>query len=337
MKNKIVENNELIHEVQSSISSTFQQISLPVANSNTPQASATHDSPLIYAINSDMISEIREKCDQIEIKMNYLTENLSKINIQTSNTASNPSSIEEYTETLGAPTVISSSTQTSIDLQSFQCPEHNSSLTTGNPTAMSMHIQEAMTHLKNTNNVPETSNFKVQKRQKMPNSSGSRPGIESIDISTNISTTEESALSALRSLEFPDDSIAVTPTLQIANKTDAINIVSDLDQEICISNFDNKTTCKNIENYISHKGNFDMSKIKVIRLTKKGQDLSLLSFISFKIETKDPIATQLLQPEFWPINCTSKRFVRKHHTPKSVASMSGVDFLSPIATEIQTT
>lgn len=97
LKNKIIENNELIHEVQSSISSTFQQIS-QVANSNAPQASATRDSPLINAINSDMSSEIREKCDQIEIKINYLTENLSKINIQTSTTASNPSSIEEYTD-----------------------------------------------------------------------------------------------------------------------------------------------------------------------------------------------------------------------------------------------
>lgn len=84
-----------------------------------------------------------------------------------------------------------------------------------------------------------------------------------------------------------------------------------LSEELYVSKFSNRTTCDDLKHYISHNGGIDASKLNIIRLTKRDQDISLLSFVSFKIETDDTTAIQLLEPGFWPLNCDIKKFVNK--------------------------
>lgn len=55
----------------------------------------------------------------------------------------------------------------------------------------------------------------------------------------------------------------------------------------------------------------DTDKVKVFMLTKKNQDVSMLSYVSFKIETNNEIASKLLQPKFWPKGSYAKKFVKK--------------------------
>lgn len=55
----------------------------------------------------------------------------------------------------------------------------------------------------------------------------------------------------------------------------------------------------------------DEPNLKVIRLTKKNQDVSQLSFVSFKIETNNEVAGKLLQPDFWPNQVYAKEWERK--------------------------
>lgn len=72
-----------------------------------------------------------------------------------------------------------------------------------------------------------------------------------------------------------------------------------------------------MEEYIQFKAeneemDIDLRKIKIFRLTKKDQDISLLSFVSFKIETDNATAKQLSEPGFWPLPCTIGKFINKN-------------------------
>lgn len=84
-----------------------------------------------------------------------------------------------------------------------------------------------------------------------------------------------------------------------------------LDNEIHVSKLPTSTTCEELKLYMARKGTFDMDKIKAFRLTKKDQDISKLSFLSFKVETDSEIAVQLLRKEFWPSHVTVKPWKRK--------------------------
>lgn len=81
-------------------------------------------------------------------------------------------------------------------------------------------------------------------------------------------------------------------------------------RELHISKFGIKTNCDHITDYLSKKG-INLSNVRVFRLTKKDQDLSLLSFVSFKIETNSEIADSICAPDFWPAHVTIKNFIRK--------------------------
>lgn len=83
------------------------------------------------------------------------------------------------------------------------------------------------------------------------------------------------------------------------------------EQEIYVAKFPISTTCENIREYIAHRIRAEVSSLKVIRLTKKNQDISHLSFVSFKIETNSELAGKILQPDFWPNQVYAKEWKRK--------------------------
>lgn len=145
-------------------------------------------------------------------------------------------------------------------------------LTTENSFVMGKsNNKEAMTHSKSNEKVPESFNIERQKMQ-MHTSSDTGLGI----------------------------GFDQTPNEETSNSS----------RELYLSKFDTSITTNHIANYLNNKGVLQ-NKVRIIRLSKKNQDLGALSFVSFKLETSTEIANTLCTPGFWPHNCRVKDFVRK--------------------------
>lgn len=95
-------------------------------------------------------------------------------------------------------------------------------------------------------------------------------------------------------------------------------------------------TENDIRNYIIAKG-IKEDDVKITKLVKQNVDLSLLSFISFKIDTNDSTYSKLIDSKFWPKECTIRDFVHKpNKITKKVTIAQAEHFLrvtQPTATE----
>lgn len=171
----------------------------------------------------------------------------------------------------------------------------------------------AHTNLLKTQNISESLN-NLQKRQ-MPNSSGGWPGIE-CDAPTfqhSSSLAGDDIGDYLQTAPLTEDLSQKSQNSTLQNEQEAFNALASLDafdNEIYVTKFSNTTTCDNIMTYMRNC-DLNVDSTKVFRLTKRNQDVSMLSFVSFKIETTKEIATKLLQPKFWPRGSYAKKFVRK--------------------------
>lgn len=101
----------------------------------------------------------------------------------------------------------------------------------------------------------------------------------------------------------------------------ANNSYNAVGEAIYITNFENLTTTAHIYAYIKSKCTIDTNDLNIIRLTKKYQDISALSFVSFKIKTTETLAQQFLAPGFWPTECIAKHFISKLDNLNTINSM----------------
>lgn len=81
--------------------------------------------------------------------------------------------------------------------------------------------------------------------------------------------------------------------------------------EFFVSKFHNTVTSDEVAKYITERGNINANDFRVFRLTKLGQDLSRLAYVSFKIETNREVAAIIQRTNFWPNTCKIANFVRK--------------------------
>lgn len=80
---------------------------------------------------------------------------------------------------------------------------------------------------------------------------------------------------------------------------------------VWVSRFNPSTTCDEISNYIMETAQIDdKAKFNVHKLVKKDQNLSLLKFVSFKIEVNDDIFELLKDESLWPENVWVREFQR---------------------------
>lgn len=86
---------------------------------------------------------------------------------------------------------------------------------------------------------------------------------------------------------------------------------SAIQQDIHISKLPTSTTCEDVERYITQRITMDSGNLRIHRLTKKHQDITKLTFLSFKIETNETIAESLLRNEFWPRHVAVNRWQKK--------------------------
>lgn len=79
-----------------------------------------------------------------------------------------------------------------------------------------------------------------------------------------------------------------------------------------VSPFDVRVTPDNIMSYISANAQIDSKRIKIHRLTKRGQDVSALRHVNFKIETDDATSKIISRSSFWPSHISIKPWTSKN-------------------------
>lgn len=88
-------------------------------------------------------------------------------------------------------------------------------------------------------------------------------------------------------------------------------IENPLSKSIWVSGVHPETEAEEIENYIVNNTSVtDKTRIKCTKLIKKDQDISKLSFISFKIDTLPDDFEVLMNDELWPSNIKIREFLR---------------------------
>lgn len=99
------------------------------------------------------------------------------------------------------------------------------------------------------------------------------------------------------------------------NETPTVNRTSTLttnkQHEFYLTKLPTNITESQIMDYIKAKGITDTTNIYISKLVKKDADLSLLSFISFKIDTSEFVGKAITDKHFWPERCSIKEFVHK--------------------------
>lgn len=80
---------------------------------------------------------------------------------------------------------------------------------------------------------------------------------------------------------------------------------------VWVSRFSPATTSDEITKYITENSSIvDKTRFNVHKLVKKDQNLSLLKFVSFKIEVNDDDFNMLINEEFWPQEVWVREFLR---------------------------
>lgn len=82
--------------------------------------------------------------------------------------------------------------------------------------------------------------------------------------------------------------------------------------EFHLSNIDRTITTNMVIDYLKRNGIDDLSNTNISRLVARGRDPSTLSFISFKIDTDQEIASIISRTNFWPPRCKLNKFVHKN-------------------------
>lgn len=214
---------------------------------------------------------------------------------------------------------------------------------TGNLSDTNKLNKEAIAQSKTQANVPET--LKINE-QKMINRNSSiiepriSPNIQdnylSVESSTNVVNgqpinedmdMESRVLNAMKELDTIETPSSINNNLNSQNSSSYIEQFSN---ELYISNFSNDITSDMIRTYLGDR-NIDTSKVRITCLIPKKKDRSTLSYISFKVDTNDCIASIINKTDFWPNGCFVKNFVNKKRASiinSSIMAASNNSFLS---------
>lgn len=204
---------------------------------------------------------------------------------------------------------------------------------TGNSTGMNKLIKDAMTQTKTKINSENPEPFNSEQKTLSRNSSAGGPSV-GLNINTNANEFDIRNETVTFILDKSANEQSATETIPNSLESRVLNAMSSLDSlkresEIYLAKLRNNTTCDDVEQYIAARSNIDTKKLKIFRLTKKNQDLSKLSFVSFKIETCDEIANLLLNDDFWPPGVSAKYFEdRISPTPRLTINQTSSDFLA---------
>lgn len=160
----------------------------------------------------------------------------------------------------------------------------------------------------------ETFKSNMQKRQ-MPTLSGYEPGNGLL--TDNVNTSESHNVTETFSNDVLINELDLIISSSDADNTkneqpNPVNEAANICKELHLSKVDPNTPADSIIDYISSKTMINSKNdVRVFRLTKKGQDISRLKYVNFKIETTEEIASIINHLHFWPPHCNIAPFVRK--------------------------
>lgn len=98
--------------------------------------------------------------------------------------------------------------------------------------------------------------------------------------------------------------------------------------ELYLSRLPTNLSEADVRNYIKAKDIDKADDLRITKLVKRDADLSLLSFISFKIDADESTYTKLIEKNFWPEKCTIQSFIQKKNKPaKKITVAQSENFL----------
>lgn len=102
-------------------------------------------------------------------------------------------------------------------------------------------------------------------------------------------------------------------------------------KSIFVTRLDPFLTCEKVLDYIKSKGvNISEANIECRKLVKLNQDLSQLSFCSFKLSTNNELFATLMEPSLWPPTVGIREFMANTNVSKRTAAT-----LSPTTSSVE--
>lgn len=139
--------------------------------------------------------------------------------------------------------------------------------------------------------------------------------------STHLDETETLSNSILVQ-ELVNESVFVNTTPRPNNQQQHRN-------EFHLSNLSMDTTKSSIINHMKLKGVQDTSAVKLTCLIPRNRDPSTLSYMSYKIDVNDEIASTIQANDFWPSRSKLKKFVQKRAQTAEFSSIDPQNFQLP--------
>lgn len=115
-----------------------------------------------------------------------------------------------------------------------------------------------------------------------------------------------------------DDQVAVKTNTYDRRYSSAILKHSMAKRELYVSRFKTHITATHIEQYLTNKGISIDQNLRITPLINPKRDLSMLSFISFKIDTNEDTARIITNDDFWPSGCFIKDFRHKQSNSPTI-------------------
>lgn len=308
--------NNKIDEISAQISTL--ELPLPVklaTHSNSHSLQSTSQSPLIDSIKIDIMDEINGKIDRMNNKIVIIDSKIDNI------TTSNQMEIKEKINKIDDNIM-------NIDnkIDNIATP-HRALIDAANSLALNLNLNSSNDTevIPNSMLLAEISEVENKSLKLIDEDQHS-------DTLTNttmqdLNDSESILFSSLLNNSIQDISVDNIDGKEAAAPTSMATSMKSVDQlsskkstemptrELYLSKLPVNISEADVKNYIMAKGGLNMDDILVTRLVKKDADLSLFSFISFKIDTNEDTYNKLIDKRFWPEKCVIKDFVRK--TPKS--------------------
>lgn len=356
LKEKIIENNDLIQ----SIKSTFNYDTQPKL---TISSASNSDSALVNAIHSDVVHDIYKKCENIEHKIDTLVENCCS-NEGCKLMAENPSVMSKRIKeamipknSKNVPETLKNQAQKRLSPNLSDCRltyQHANTIDTNKNLNLNLNdydgwisdrrVEElALDALETLDTIdggnmlnPTTHNahtgvivdvdasFASGRRSTAQNDNSfihtSLPQSELANCFLNDVADSELNVNIFHPAPVPS-SISSLRENNTETTCSSINKSNRLAKnEFHISKFKPETSCEMIKDYIQNRGVPEslLNDIKVMLLVPKGRDISTLSFVSFKIDVSNEIANVITRVNFWPPACIIKNFI---HKPKPIIEL----------------
>lgn len=271
-------------------------------NSATSNELFTHNSIIDWSMRAD-------NSINMDFRRHSIVQNCSIgdniVEIIKSHEKSTWESIDELNKKL---TTIGNDLNNKIDTNTSKLSELHS-LTIDGYGSENFHVMEkpkdAIAQL--NNNIETAETFKSKQKRQMPT-----PSDVELESTAILNVNDSDSTTPIHTIDSGQASGNETSHSTLSKKYKIQNNQVNNIKSLHLSNLDTDTTAEDIFNYITDKGITALDQIQLFKLIRKDTDISLYSFISYKIETTNEIADILLQQDFWPNTCTIKEFINKN-------------------------